>query len=218
MSIKDEYSVRPIDSDQYKEWILKKHYAKRMPGVICNAYGLFSEENTLLGCITFGLSANKNIALSIQEKFTLYELNRLVVNSIIPKNTLSYFVSTALKQLPSPLAIVSYADVGAGHHGYIYQATNWIYTGETIPSTIYINKNTGKEYHNRTYSDLPKSIQAQLTRTEGSSKHRYFYFVGNKREVKEMKRLLPYPILPYPKGDNQRYDASYEPVIQEVLF
>jgi hypothetical protein len=29
---------------------------------------------------------------------------------------------------------------------------------------------------------------------------------------------LKYKILPYPKGDNKRYDASYSPDVQGLLF
>ena len=38
-------------------------------------------------------------------------------------------VSKCLKLLPRPMIIVSYSDTRQGHNGYIYQATNWIYTG-----------------------------------------------------------------------------------------
>lgn len=51
-----------------------------------------------------------------------------------------------------------------------------------------------------------------------SRKHRYFYFLGSKMQVKEMKQQLPYQIEPYPKGENIRYDASYKPAIQIPLF
>jgi len=49
-------------------------------------------------------------------------------------------------------------------------------------------------------------------------KHRYFYFLGSKQQIKRMNELLPYKIEPYPKGDNVRYDASYKPTIQKTIF
>ena len=33
-----------------------------------------------------------------------------------------------------------------------------------------------------------------------------------------MLKALTYELKPYPKGDNQRYDSSYEPTIQLRLF
>ena len=53
---------------------------------------------------------------------------------------------------------------------------------------------------------------------ERSQKYRYVYFLGNKRFKKKMRKLLKYPVLPYPKGENQRYNASYQPITQMVLF
>lgn len=49
-------------------------------------------------------------------------------------------------------------------------------------------------------------------------KFRYMYLLGNKKEIKEMKLKFLFKPLPYPKGDNKRYDASYEPEIQTTLF
>jgi len=49
-------------------------------------------------------------------------------------------------------------------------------------------------------------------------KHRYFYLTGNKKLKKQKLNSIPYKIQPYPKGDNKRYDASYKPDGQGVLF
>ena len=49
-------------------------------------------------------------------------------------------------------------------------------------------------------------------------KHRYFYFLGSKQVKKQMLKNLAYKVEAYPKGDNKRYDASYEASPQGVLF
>ena len=49
-------------------------------------------------------------------------------------------------------------------------------------------------------------------------KHRYFYFLGQKKQKKEMLENLAYDIEPYPKGNNKRYDSTYCPSTQTVLF
>jgi hypothetical protein len=33
-----------------------------------------------------------------------------------------------------------------------------------------------------------------------------------------MKKNLTYKIAPYPKGDNKKYDSSYHPSTQGILF
>ena len=46
------YSVKSIDSYECKEWLLKKHYLKRIPS-ISYSFGLF-KNNLLVGVCTFG--------------------------------------------------------------------------------------------------------------------------------------------------------------------
>jgi len=51
MSIKEKYSVKPIDSYLCKEWCLKKHYAKRIPPIE-HAFGLWDNEGMMQGIVT----------------------------------------------------------------------------------------------------------------------------------------------------------------------
>jgi hypothetical protein len=94
------------------------------------------------------------------------------------------------------------------HHGYIYQATNWIYTGATKERTD-IGFEDGK--HSRHYD---KNIDYS-NRKFRSSKHRYIYFLGNLK--KQFKKELRYEICKYPKGENQYYKDNYDPQIQTIL-
>jgi hypothetical protein len=127
--------------------------------------------------------------------------------------------------LPTPLVLISYSDLNFGHHGYIYQATNWIYTGESAGRNTFVDKN-GKEIHEKTIFDRYGTNKMEILSKEGFTrrqklgKHRYFYFLGNEKEKKEMVYELSkkYRIQKYPKGDNKRYDASYKPEIQQIMF
>jgi len=225
MSIKDKYTVRSIESNEVKEWILYKHYAKRMPPIEYS-FGLFN--NILRGIITYGTPPSSNLRESFGNKFKMIELNRLCVNEELGKNVLSYFVSLSLKLLPSPLIIVSYADTAQNHHGYIYQATNFIYTGLSAKRTDWKIKGM-ESLHGATIADMSrgKENRAKYMRAkygsdfyleDRSRKHRYFYFIGNKKQKAEMLKLLPYSIESYPKGDNQRYNANYQPSVNLNLF
>ena len=49
-------------------------------------------------------------------------------------------------------------------------------------------------------------------------KHRYFYLLGTRKQRQEMRDSLSYAVKSYPKGDNKRYDSSYAPSIQGILF
>lgn len=207
--------VLQIKPEETYEWILKKHYAKRLPSISW-AFGLFAE-GILCGILTIGKPASYTLCenlIGIENKNIVYELNRLVINEGMPKNSLSYFVAKALRQLPKPLAIVSYADQNQNHHGYIYQATNWIYTGLSSKEKIYYTEN-GEVIKTRRHIDK----KGKIIKTEWQlPKHRYVFFVGNKRQKALLQRKLKYDIKPYPKGDNKRYNADYEPNIQLRAF
>lgn len=224
MNIKDKYTVKSIDASQTYEWLLKKHYAKRIPS-ISYAFGLFDNENILQGVCTFGTPASSTLLTGVcgeNYKDIVKELNRLVLADN-EKNVASYFIGQCFDLLPKPLIIVSYADSGQFHTGYVYQATNFFYTG--LSSKFLDPKVKGLEHqHHATYAngmtndELKNKYGDLLYFVERNRKHRYVYFTGNKKQIKEMRLALNYPILPYPKGDNKRYDASFSPTIQTQLF
>ena len=216
---KDNFSVKIIPSQETWEWLLKKHYAHRIPS-ISYAFGLY-EDKKLIGVCTFGTPASDNISKLIPDYNTI-ELNRLVVTDMDEKNITSFFVSKCLKLLPTPISIISYADTGQGHIGKIYQATNWIYTGKGQADHEFIKN--GNTYHRRhVYEKLPEhtkecAIKHGYTVKKTYAKYRYFMFLGSKKEKKEMTKRLPFKIQPYPKGETKRYDASYQPITQGLLF
>ena len=191
--------VKKIDKKDTYDFILNKHYAQRRPS-ISYAYGLFVN-NKLEGVLTIGKPASNSLCegvCGVDYKKYVYELNRLCVNEGLPKNTLSQFVSKVLKDLSgTKIILVSYADEGANHHGYIYQATNWIYTGKTKSRT---DKYTPNGKHSRHYTD-----EYNYLRKFRSAKYRYIY-IPNKKFRKEVLKELKYDIIgKYPKGDNKRY-------------
>lgn len=196
MRIKDKYSVKRIEYEDTKDFILNKHYAQRMPS-ISYAYGLFDINNEMVGVLTIGKPASHSLCIGLLGKDhsdMVYELNRLITIDGLEKNVLSFFVSSVLRDLKEEnLAIVSYADEGMGHHGYVYQATNFIYTGKTKQRT---DKYTPGNKHSRHYTDKYNHLRKVRT-----SKHRYVYFTKDKNLIKK----LNYKIEPYPKGKNKKY-------------
>jgi hypothetical protein len=55
-------------------------------------------------------------------------------------------------------------------------------------------------------------------RVNRSAKHRYVYFVGNKAQKNNLLKQLNYKVLPYPKGDTQRYNSGTTVKTQQLLF
>jgi len=220
--------VITIDKKLTYEWLEHKHYAHRLPAVITNSFGLFLD-GKLEGVCTYSppprMYNNGDNLFKNDLKVKTIELNRLCINEGLPKNILSYFVSGTFKLLKnslSQLCLVSYADSNQNHHGYIYQATNWIYTGLTISRDIVYDE-SGTEVHTRTIGHRLGSSSREMLEQNNfvyvkqKGKHRYFQFIGSKTQLKTMRKNFKFEALPYPKGDNQRYDSSYQVKTSESI-
>jgi len=211
-----KYKIREIRHKECYPFLLKIHYAHRIPN-ICHSFGLFDlKKNLIVGIITFGLPPAPTEQLEWKD-FNFLELNRLCLIKPLEKNVLSYFVSNSLKKLPDNSVIISYADMDYNHSGYIYQSTNWIYTGiGSIGTKTFVMKN-GKERHSRHLHLINESEVKEIKKSKG--KHRYFYFIGNKRQKRKFLRKLlkRYKILNYPKGKNKYYDINNKISLQKTL-
>jgi len=200
--------ILPIKSEETYPWLLQKHYAKRIPQIMY-AFGLY-EESTLVGVITYGIPASPSLCMGICGKEwsdKVLELNRLCLQDNT-KNQSSFLVSNSIKLLPKPTIVVSYADQAQGHVGYVYQATNFLYTGSTKERTDMGGRDGKHSRHNKDPS----------IRVFRSSKNRYVYFHGDKKQKKLMRNLLKYEVLPYPKGDTKKYDSGGVVESQQLLF
>ena len=125
---KADFSVKTIPHQETYEWLLKKHYAHRIPS-ISYSFGLYDKDR-LCGVCCFGTPASSTLLKGVCGELysdKVIELNRLVIESSEP-NITSWFVSRCLKVFNN-MIIVSYADTSQGHIGKIYQATNALYTG-----------------------------------------------------------------------------------------
>jgi len=215
--------ILPIKSEETYPWLLQKHYAKRIPQIMY-AFGLY-EESTLVGVVTYGIPASPSLCMGICGKEwsnKVLELNRLCLQDNT-KNQSSFLVSNSIKLLPKPTIVVSYADTSQGHVGYVYQATNFLYTGLSANRVDWTVK--GLEHkHSKTLSDgmtlesIKEKYGDDFYYAERSRKHRYIYFHGTKQQKKLLKSLLKYNIEPYPKGDSKKYDSGNRVETQTLLF
>jgi len=210
----EDKRVRRITYDEAKPFLLNVHYARRMCNIMY-AFGLFIN-NDLVGCVTYGVPASPFLCQSIageDNRQNVLELNRLV---ILPeyngggKNLASFLVSHSLKMLPNKTFVVSYSDTAWGHIGYVYQATNWLYTGLSVKRTDTYQPNG---LHPRNYD---KNNHSNLRQTR-SRKHRYIYLVGDKKTKKEMRKELKYKVYDkYPKGNTKHYDIKNPTPIEKI--
>lgn len=196
-------SVCEISRDDAIPFLMKVHYARSVPQLM-HCYGLMMD-GRLCGVVTYGIPASHGLCVGLageDEAHNVLELNRLVVCDPTPNNA-SFLVGHSLRMLPRHVYVVSYADWEAwGHVGYVYQATNFLYTGMTERRTDV--RTDG--FHPR--RAIPKGLDNRQRQVR-SVKHRYVYICASgRRERREMTAKLRFPVLPYPKGETRRYDTD----------
>jgi len=115
---------------------------------------------------------------------------------------LSIAVKMLKRAMPGIRLLASYADLDRGHLGKIYQASNWVFVGETGHETgIVLN---GKLTHRRTINSkygtsdmdwLHEHVDLCARRVEGKPKFKYLFPLDN--EIAARVKLLskPYPKL-----------------------
>lgn len=222
----NQLRVSPIATVEVVSWLLSRHYARRKCP-ISHAFGVYRGAK-LIGVVTYGTPASAPLRTGLcgpawSDK--VLELNRLCCEST--PNTGSFLVGRSLRLLPKPSVVVSYADTAQGHVGYIYQATNFLYTGLSAKRTDW--KVKGREHlHGATVADESRGREnraAWMRDKYGTDfyledrprKHRYVFACGCKRERRAIIAALLYPVHPYPKGESLRYDAS-SPVHAQDAF
>jgi hypothetical protein len=222
----DKLRFQEIEKNVAKQEVITNHYLHR-PCPISWTWGAFVDDK-LKGVLTIGKPPSWSTMCGlVGESYKdfknnpdsrakdVYELNRLWVDDCLPRNTESRFIGwclRSLRQLRPNVILVSYADSKMGHVGYVYQATNWIYTGTSAPF---------KDIHPEGYGDyrsVPNSVRGEkvngkrgwaldpnVPRIERSIKHRYVWFASTRD-----KELLSWPQLPYPKREAEVGQTSME--------
>ena len=208
MSLSDDYFIEQIPYQMAMEIIVANHYLHRKaPAMFC--FGLF-QGLEIVGCIVYGKPASPALCVGVcgkEESSKVIELTRLWIEDGTPKNAESFLIGNTLKMLPTEFDIVvSYAEIGAGHVGTVYQATNWIYTGMSDKHVEWrLDGKSGK--HNRHLFDehggineAKKFYGSRMERHERGRKHRYIIFRGTKARKKQLNQKLRYKVQPYPKA------------------
>ena len=182
------------------EFIKNNHYSHRSANTAF-AFGLF-EDGVLVGAVTFGRPSSPQVARSVSPMHTelVWELNRLAL--ITPtKNAASMLIGHALRKLPKPYICVSFADRGQQHVGFVYQATNFWFAGESRPhdSEYLID---GKRVHPRTLASRGITAPRQWAKDNNikfvpiEPKYRYVIFKGVAEDS------IKWPLSKtYPKGN-----------------
>jgi hypothetical protein len=207
--------VRRGKVKEARPFIATHHYTHIMPDSTKDVFMGYYDD-VLAGICVYGMGTGKNQYLRLLPDLQdgeYRELTRLWSPDNMPKNTESKLISTSLRMLPPEVKIVlSYADPGQDHLGTIYQATNWYYIGRTSGGQKMIN-HFGEDVHPRLVSMYKlrhpdkyghmsmKEIMDTLgwEYTDGTSKYRYCYLRGTKKEKRNLRKKIEDIIEDYPK-------------------
>lgn len=209
----DEVEVRLVPVKEIRRAIVTGHYSGVMPDATQEAFAAYWKE-IVVAAVAYGPGGNSKTFNAVIEGFdssNARELIRLWVHPDAPKNTASYVVSRSLKMLPEQVGlVVSFADSGQGHAGYVYQSLNFYYCGMSSEGVRYIDS-SGVEvtarlanvYRMRNPDKFGDKSLAEIrqalgwTAVKSHAKHRYCIGVG--KHKKAVSRQLESKAMPYPK-------------------
>jgi len=184
--------------------VLNWHYSRQMPIGKLIKFGVWENEK-FIGVVLFGRGASPVIG-------NAYGLNQIEVCELVRvaltehEAPVSQIVAESLKLLkqqnPKMRLVVSFADTRQKHHGGIYQAMNWIYTGKSTEAKEFFYR--GKWYHQRMLGKTGfggDTVLSKLSNEEKKllpfriidGKHRYVYPLDKQIRRKVNKMSLPYP-------------------------
>ena len=203
---RDDYEIKQISYREAMEVVVREHYLhRRAPCSV--AFGLYrSNSDKLCGVVVYGTPSSATLRKGIAGEMyasDVAELTRLWCASDVPKNGESFLIGNTVRKCGKPI-VVSFADASQGHVGYVYQATNWIYTGLSAKRTNWTVD--GIDLHSQTIADkytaadLKEKFGERFTLQPRPRKHRYLFINAKSSERKAIMKAIKYPVLPYPKA------------------
>jgi len=173
-----------------------------------NVYIGVWEGGKFIGVIVFGIgsgNATNGKGYGLARSHEMAELTRIALTK--HETPISRIVKIAIqfirRQSPGLRMIISMADPMHGHHGGIYQAGNWIYTGQTAEDYQY-QLPDGRYVHHRTATSLLKSVAG---RQKKKLPGKYRYLMPLDDEIR--KRIEPLR-KPYPKRPKQAMESDQD--------
>jgi hypothetical protein len=202
--------VAPCDYKAAKYAVEHWHYSGSMPTPPVVKYGVW-ENGRFIGAVLFSRGNSNNLGKPYQlNKDEVCELTRVALDFHI--STVTQIVAQAIKLLrmssPGLRLIISFADPEENHTGVIYQAGNWIYSGQSSDDSKFIDVN-GRVWHSRQvsatgvkkqygeYRRVPKI--SDCVRVDVKGKHRYLYPLD-----RALRRQITPLAQPYPKKEDMR--------------
>lgn len=192
MSLRLDWCSHEAAKYACKNW----HYSGTIPMNKLVKVGVW-EHARFIGVVIFSPGATptlcKTYGLTQQE---CCELSRIALRA--HKAPVSRIMAIALRMLkrenPGLRLVISFADTDKGHHGGVYQATNWIYVGCAVPRLLPFLH--GRHVHERTVSAMVKTgkvRRADFDWRPAAPKHKYLMPLDDemRRKLEPLRKLYP---------------------------
>lgn len=180
------------------------HYSRSLPTPPLVRIGAW-ENGRFIGVVIFSRGANNNLSRGFGlPQTSVSELSRIALdNHSVPVSRIIRIAMQLLRSLsPSLRLLVSYADPSRNHHGGIYQASGWVYLGQSAPTIEYLAPDK-KQWHgrmvsasgrNRVYGQR-RSVwrHDQCIPVSCPGKHKYAHALDNKMRQQITSLAKPYP-------------------------
>lgn len=178
------------------------HYSKRMYVNKMAKIGVW-ENGCFVGAIVYGTGCQHLGKPYNMTPFQTCELVRVAVTSHAAP--ISRMLAISLRMLkranPKLRLVVSFSDMAQGHHGGIYQATNWIYAGSQSYHEYEVNgeRVPPRTLHNRygkggqSLPWLKANIDVDARRVVTPPKHKYLMPLDAEMRERIQPLAKPYP-------------------------
>ena len=205
--MKYNYEVKEITKEQCLQMVQKYHYSNTLPRLNKHFLGFFVG-GVLVGVITLGWGTRprhtiKKLFPTLETK-DYFEIGRMCMTDEMPRNSESQMLSACVKWLkrncPEVKILFTWADGMLGKCGYVYQASNFIYTG-FVGGEFYLKD--GVKIHVRSMKQIlcndsrnDKRLTVRPTleqmrelniRHYKGKQYRYIYFLCSRTEQKRLK-------------------------------
>jgi hypothetical protein len=202
-----DMTVGPVAASDVQEFAHRYHYT----GVGNNAnwrWGLWHGA-VLLGIVSYNLPT-RSVCASVfgaEHLRRIWHMGRLALAEDAPRNSESRLIGGSLRAItrehPEVWAVLTYAATDVGHIGYVYQATNALYTGMSDERSVRYYTDQGGQrrgtHLDGTFVNASRAAELGWQLQQGGRKHRYVYILGTKRQRRQRLAMLRLPSLPYPK-------------------
>lgn len=174
------------------------------------------EDGKFIGVVLFGRGANNNMlkpfGLNADQGCELVRI-ALTTHTTPVSRIMALAVKFLKKSNIGLKLVVSYADADQNHHGGIYQAANWIYSGLMNPGSMGAFIINGKKTHPKSVHSkgvkqnieaVKKHLDPNATVFYTKGKHRYLMALDN-----DTKQAIMYLSKPYPKRTKEQESENH---------